>query len=106
MANPNSLDYCDHPTPKMYGFESYISVPVYRPGGEFFGTLCALDPLPAAISNQKVVNAGVGGGLGLGLYIVAEIARSHNGVMEVTSTAGATTFSFAMPPDAQGMLAA
>ncbi|MDQ2990177.1 MAG: GAF domain-containing sensor histidine kinase [Pseudomonadota bacterium] len=47
----------DHPTPKMYGFESYISVPVYRPGGEFFGTLCALDPLPAAVSNQKVVDS-------------------------------------------------
>jgi signal transduction histidine kinase len=49
--------YRDHPTPKMYGFESYISVPVYRPNGEFFGTLCALDPLPAAISNPKVVDS-------------------------------------------------
>ena len=51
-------------------------------------------------------NTGVAGGLGLGLYIVAEIARSHNGVMEVTSNAGATTFSFAMPAISQGMLAA
>lgn len=49
--------YSTHPTPKMYGFESYISVPVYRPGGEFFGTLCALDPLPAAVSNPKVVDS-------------------------------------------------
>jgi signal transduction histidine kinase len=49
--------YRDHPTPKLYGFESYISVPVYRPGGEFFGTLCALDPLPAAVSNPKVVDS-------------------------------------------------
>jgi signal transduction histidine kinase len=49
--------YSTHPTPRMYGFESYISVPVYRPGGEFFGTLCALDPLPAAVSNPKVVDS-------------------------------------------------
>jgi hypothetical protein len=28
---------------------------------------------------------------------VAEIARSHHGTMEVSATAGATTFSFSMP---------
>jgi signal transduction histidine kinase len=49
--------YSSHPTPRMYGFESYISVPVYRPGGEFFGTLCALDPLPAVVSDPKVVDS-------------------------------------------------
>jgi signal transduction histidine kinase len=49
--------YRNHPTPKMYGFESYVSVPVYRPGGEFFGTLCALDPLPADVSNPKVLDS-------------------------------------------------
>ncbi|WP_426177073.1 ATP-binding protein [Massilia sp. TWR1-2-2] len=42
-------------------------------------------------------NSGASGGLGLGLYIVNEIARSHHGAMEVTSTADATTFSFRMP---------
>jgi signal transduction histidine kinase len=49
--------YRHHPTPKMYGFESYISVPVYRPGGEFFGTLCALDPLAADIDNPKIIDS-------------------------------------------------
>jgi signal transduction histidine kinase len=49
--------YSRHPTPSMYGFESYISVPVYRPGGEFFGTLCALDPLPRSVSSAKVVDS-------------------------------------------------
>lgn len=39
-------DYCGHHTPRMYGFQSYISVPVYRTDNTFFGTLCALDPLP------------------------------------------------------------
>ncbi len=51
-------------------------------------------------------NSGVAGGLGLGLYIVSEIARSHNGVIEVTSTPGATTFSFSMPPIARSPMAA
>ena len=41
--------YHDHPTPRMYGFESYISIPVMQPDGSYFGTLCALDPLPAKI---------------------------------------------------------
>jgi signal transduction histidine kinase len=35
-----------HSTPAMYGFQSYISVPIYS-GGAFFGTLCAIDPKPA-----------------------------------------------------------
>jgi PAS domain S-box-containing protein len=39
-------DFCDHHTPKQYGFQSYISAPILR-RGEFFGTLCALDPEPA-----------------------------------------------------------
>jgi signal transduction histidine kinase len=39
----------------MYGFESYISVPIYRPDGRFFGTLCALDAKPAAINTPRVV---------------------------------------------------
>lgn len=38
------------------------------------------------------------GSLGLGLFIVAEIVRSHRGQMEVTSTAEAgTTFTFRIP---------
>jgi hypothetical protein len=35
--------FCDHPTPKMYGFESYFSFPIYPTEGEYFGTLCGLD---------------------------------------------------------------
>src|SRR6195952_3637206 len=33
-------------TPLQYGFESFVSMPVTLPGGEFFGTLCAIDPRP------------------------------------------------------------
>jgi signal transduction histidine kinase len=44
-----------HHTPRMYGFQSYISVPILRTNGDFFGTLCALDPLPAKVSDAKVI---------------------------------------------------
>ncbi|MCD2322484.1 GAF domain-containing protein [Sphingomonas sp. IC-56] len=33
-----------HHTPKLYGFKSYVSVPIMLPDGSFFGTLCAIDP--------------------------------------------------------------
>lgn len=47
--------YVRHDTPKMYGFQSYISVPVVLPDGTFFGTLCAIDPLPARIHTPQIV---------------------------------------------------
>lgn len=47
--------FCGHPTPAMYGFESYISVPILLQDGEFFGTLCAIDPRPAKLQNKRVV---------------------------------------------------
>lgn len=47
--------YCRHPTPAMYGFQSYISVPIFRPSGAFFGTLCAIDPRPARLNTPETV---------------------------------------------------
>ncbi len=40
-------DWSSHPVPKMYGFRSYLSVPILV-GSAFFGTLCAIDPEPRA----------------------------------------------------------
>ena len=48
--------YFDHHTPKTYGLQSYISIPVILKNGEFFGTLCAIDPRPALINNEKTIN--------------------------------------------------
>ncbi|MDX1541614.1 MAG: GAF domain-containing sensor histidine kinase, partial [Geminicoccaceae bacterium] len=48
-------DFCGHPVPAMYGFQSYISMPIRRPGGEFFGTLCALDTRPAKLRTPETV---------------------------------------------------
>jgi len=46
--------YCEHHTPRMYHFESYISVPVFRTDGRFFGTICALDPVPAQLKSSSI----------------------------------------------------
>ncbi|EWY37006.1 sensor histidine kinase [Skermanella stibiiresistens SB22] len=48
--------YRDHPIPRMYQFESYISFPIFKVNGEYFGTLCAIDPLPAKLSDLKVTS--------------------------------------------------
>jgi signal transduction histidine kinase len=45
-----------HPTPVMFGFQSYISVPIIRKDNSFFGTLCALDPQPAKLKNSETIN--------------------------------------------------
>lgn len=42
--------FSQHHTPAMYGFQSYISVPIFRQNGEFFGTLCAVDPKPMRLN--------------------------------------------------------
>ncbi|MFD2644763.1 GAF domain-containing sensor histidine kinase [Pseudomonas japonica] len=47
-------EYCEHPTPRLYGFESYIAVPLLRSDGSFFGTICALDPLPHALRGSAI----------------------------------------------------
>lgn len=47
--------YCNHHTPKLYGFQSYISAPVFRTDGSLFGTVCALDPLPANLSKGPIL---------------------------------------------------
>lgn len=50
-----SAEYCDHHTPRMYGFQSYISVPIKLRDGTIFGTLCAIDPNPAKVNNAVTV---------------------------------------------------
>lgn len=48
--------YFDHHTPKFYGLQSYISIPIILKNGDFFGTLCAIDPKPASVNNEKIIN--------------------------------------------------
>jgi signal transduction histidine kinase len=44
----------DHATPALYGLQSYISMPIIR-RGEFFGTLCAIDPAPHTVNTPEIV---------------------------------------------------
>ena len=48
--------YRDHHTPRIYGFQSYFSIPLFRPDGAYFGTLCGLDPVPNELSTHKVTS--------------------------------------------------
>jgi signal transduction histidine kinase len=47
--------FCHHPTPAMYGFQSYISMPIIRSNGAFFGTLCAIDPRPVKLKTPETI---------------------------------------------------
>ncbi|RYF99463.1 MAG: GAF domain-containing protein, partial [Chitinophagaceae bacterium] len=49
-----SKEFAHHHTPEMYGFQSYISVPIIKTNGEMFGTLCAIDPRPALLNNTHI----------------------------------------------------
>lgn len=47
--------FCRHLTPARYGFQAYVSMPIILPGGEFFGTLCAIDPQPRVLKNATTL---------------------------------------------------
>jgi signal transduction histidine kinase len=47
--------WCGHQTPAMYGFQSYISMPIILADGSFFGTLCAIDPRPARLKTPETI---------------------------------------------------
>lgn len=46
--------FSHHLTPKLYKFESYVSVPIMLSDGSHFGNLCGLDPLPRLVADPKV----------------------------------------------------
>jgi signal transduction histidine kinase len=48
--------YHSHHTPKLYHFESYVTVPIVLAGGRYFGNLCALDPDPAQVKLPRVIS--------------------------------------------------
>jgi signal transduction histidine kinase len=49
--------YATHHTPLKYGLESYISLPIIRANGEFFGTLCAIDPAPSEVEKPEILES-------------------------------------------------
>lgn len=49
--------FAAHHTPAHYGLQSYISVPIFRSNGVFFGTLCAIDSRPADLQDPAIVES-------------------------------------------------
>lgn len=49
--------FCNHPTPRIYGFRSYISAPIKRANGGIWGTLCAIDPRPRELNRPEIVDS-------------------------------------------------
>lgn len=41
--------------PILYGFESYASFPIFLKDGTLFGTLCAIDPEPRALTAHDTI---------------------------------------------------
>lgn len=50
----DDIKWSRHPVPVIYGFQSYCSFPIYLDDGSFFGTLCAIDPAPRQIDDNKL----------------------------------------------------
>jgi GAF domain-containing protein len=53
----DNIAWNTHPTPILYGFESYASLPIFLDDGSFFGTMCAIDPKPRALSAPATIEA-------------------------------------------------
>jgi signal transduction histidine kinase len=49
--------FCNHPTPAMYGFRSYISAPIILGDGTIWGTLCAIDPKPRELDKPEILGS-------------------------------------------------
>lgn len=52
-----STHWRSHPVPLLYGFQSYVSVPLILADGSFFGTLCAIDPAPHVVDTPEMRHA-------------------------------------------------
>ncbi|MDO7835694.1 GAF domain-containing protein [Sphingobium sp. HBC34] len=48
-------DWRTHPVPILYGFKSYASFPIILSNGDFYGTLCAIDPRRRKVATSEVI---------------------------------------------------
>lgn len=44
-----------HPVPALYGFQSYVSLPLFLSDGSFYGTLCAIDNEPRQVTGSETL---------------------------------------------------
>src|SRR5580698_5489545 len=90
-------EYREHHTPKQYGFQSYISVPISLPDGRFFGTLCAIDPRPARLNNVQTVET---------FKLFADLIGRHLDAQERLSLSEAALLSAAQTLELQNQFVA
>ncbi len=59
IVNDAAVDviYKNHPARIVFGFRSFISMPVILPNGAFFGTLSVLDPTPRELDSEESVKS-------------------------------------------------
>ncbi len=48
--------YNKSPLPALFGFRSYVSIPIILANGSFFGTLCAFDRNPAKVNTPEIIS--------------------------------------------------
>jgi signal transduction histidine kinase len=75
--------YAQHHTPKLYGLQSYISVPILLPDGRFFGTLCAISAAPASVKSPEIIGT---------FKVFAELIAYHLDANEKLAAAQANLF--------------
>ncbi|MHA6685522.1 GAF domain-containing sensor histidine kinase [Mesorhizobium sp. A556] len=69
--------YSSHPGMAAWQLKSYISIPIIRRDGRFFGTLCAMGPHPANLNNPETI----------GMFtLFAELIASHLDIREQLMT--------------------
>lgn len=68
--------YSLHHTPRIYQLESYVSIPIVTADGDFFGTLCAIDPLPANFDEVTVLKT-----MSLYAQLIAMSLDLHKGLL-------------------------
>lgn len=74
---------------KMYGLQSYIFVPILTRSGQFFGTLCAIDPKPAELNKAEIINmfALFADLIAFHLHAINELAQKEAQLIEAKKTA-------------------
>lgn len=70
--------FSGHHTPRIYGLESYVSVPILTTGGKFFGTLCAIDSAPRDFHEGTILSS---------ITLFADLIASHLALEDRASAA-------------------
>ncbi len=69
--------YATHHTPRLYGIESYVSVPIVLANGRYFGNLCAIGRKPANVADARIVSMFERFAHIIALQLESELAREE-----------------------------